>query len=179
MKKYVLIANLLIFSVAVLAQIKTPAAKQILDAAYKQATAQNKKIFLMFHASWCGWCHKMDSSINNPLVKKFFTDNYILTHLVVNESHNNKSLENKGADALLKQYKAFEKGIPFWVILDKDGKLLKDSFMKNADGTTGIIGCPASEKEVTAFITVLEATSSMKENELELIKIVFRQNEAH
>jgi len=179
MKKFFIITILLVVSAAVFAQTKTPSAKQILDIAYKQAAAQNKKVLLMFHASWCGWCHKMDSFLNNPSVKKFFTDNYVITHLVVHESDNKRNLENEGADALLKQYKAFEQGIPFWVILDKDGKLLQDSFIKNADGTTGIIGCPASENEVAAFVKILQATSSIKENELAVIKTVFRQSEAH
>ena len=88
-------------------------------------------------------------------------------------------MENAGADDLLKKYKAFDSGIPFWVVLDKNGKLLYDSFMKNSDGSTTIIGCPASAEEVVAFVKILKASSSLKEKELGIITEVFRKNESH
>ncbi len=154
-------------------------AKEILSKAYNQAAAQKKNVLLMFHASWCGWCHKMDSSINNPAVRQFFKDNYIITHLVVHESDNKQHLENEGAAQLLREYKAFDQGIPFWVILDKDGKLLQDSFITNNDGSTGIIGCPATENEIASFVKILRATSSINEEALKVIAAVFRMNESH
>lgn len=179
MKKLVLSICIFLLSVSITAQQKAIPAKEILSAAYKQATAENKNVLLIFHASWCGWCHKMDSSINNPSCKKFFTDHYIITHLVVHESPGKKQLENAGADELLKKYKAFDSGIPFWVVLDKNGNLLQDSFIKNADGQTTIIGCPASAEEVTAFVKILKATSSISEKELVIITEVFRKNELY
>ncbi len=178
MKKLVLSSCLFLFAVTIIAQQQkqTVPANEILDAAYKAATVENKKVLLIFHASWCGWCHKMDSSINNPSCKKFFTDNYIITHLVVHESEGKKQLENAGAHDVLKKYKAFESGIPFWVVLDKNGNLLYDSFIKNADGSTTIIGCPASAKEITAFVKILKASSSLNDKELAVIMEVFRKN---
>lgn len=175
MKNYLIAFALLIICGAATAQ--TLAAKTILSAAYQQARAENKNVMVIFHASWCGWCNKMDSSLNNPLCKKYFTDNYIITHLTVYESKDKKHLENAGADELLKQYKAFDKGIPFWLVFDKDGNFLADGFMKNDDGTQSLIGCPASEKEVAAFIEVLRKTSSLNEQELAVISGIFRKNE--
>jgi thioredoxin-related protein len=179
MKKLFFPFSFFLLSVAVIAQPKAVPAKEVLQAAYKQATAENKNVLLIFHASWCGWCHKMDSSLNNPACKKFFTDNYIITHLTVLESADKKQLENDGADELLKKYKAFDSGIPFWVVLDKTGNLLHDSFIKNNKGDTAIIGCPAAEEEVKAFIKILKSTSSLNEKELETVVGVFRKNEQH
>lgn len=177
MKKDLLIIAFTLFGSLAVAQQAVPAAKEVLDEAYKQAAAEHKNILLIFHASWCGWCHKMDSSMNNPACKKSFDDNYVIIHLTVFESPKRKSEENKGGAELLKQYRAFDTGIPFWVVLDKDGKLLKDSFIKKADGSTAIIGCPASEKEVAAFIEILKMTSSLKDKELAVIAGVFRKND--
>ncbi len=179
MKKLLILSTLFLFSISSFAQTNATAASKILAAAYKEAAEQQKNILVIFHASWCGWCHKMDASINSAECKKLFTNNYIITHLAVHESENKKLLENEGADALLKQYKAFYSGIPFWVVLDKDGNLLYDSFIKNTDGTSFNIGCPASEKEVTGFIKILKATSDLKEKELDVINKIFRQNENH
>ena len=178
MKKILISLGLLLLTVSITAQQKAIPAKEILSAAFKKATAENKNILLIFHASWCGWCHKMDSSINNPSCKKFFTDNYVITHLVVHESTEKKQLENAGADELLKKYKAFDSGIPFWVVVDKNGNLLYDSFIKNADGSTTIIGCPASAEEVAAFVKILKASSSLSEKELAVIAEVFKKNES-
>lgn len=177
MKKLLFSVSLFLLTASLFAQQKVAPAKEILQAAYKKATAENKNILLIFHASWCGWCHKMDSSINDPLCKKFFTDNYIITHLVVHESGGKKQLENTGAGELLKQYKALDSGIPFWVILDKKGKLLQDSFIKNENGDTGIIGCPATEAEVNAFIKTLQQSSHLTDKELAIIYAAFRKNE--
>jgi len=177
MKKLLLVFSLLLFAASIVAQQNPVPAKDILKVAYKQAAAENKNILLIFHASWCGWCDKMDSSINNPACKKFFTDNYIIVPLVVHESSEKKQLENAGADDLLKQYKAFDSGIPFWIVLDKHGNLLYDSFIKNADGSTTIIGCPATEDEVNAFVKILIASSALTDKELKIIYAVFRKNE--
>jgi len=156
---------------------QTASAKTILAGAYKEAKANNKNVLVIFHASWCGWCHKMDSSINDAACKKYFNDNYVITHLTVHESDNKKYLENKGADELLRQYHAFDAGIPFWLIYDKEGNFLASSFIKNADGEESNIGCPASEKEVTAFTTILKKTSSLNDAALAIIGAVFRKNE--
>lgn len=157
------------------AQPPAPSATEILNAAYKKATTEKKNIFLIFHASWCGWCHKMDSAINDPSCKNLFDDNYLVVHLTVYESPAKKATENKGADELLKQYGVFDKGIPFWVVLDKDGKLLKDSFLKKDNDTSSIIGCPASVQEVAALVAILKSTSSLTDPELEIISQVFRK----
>lgn len=148
-------------------------AEDIMATARKKAAAENKNVFLIFHASWCGWCHKMDTSMSDPLVKKYFTDNYVIEHLVVQESKNKKQLENPGAEAMMVQYKGEGQGIPFWLIFDKDGKLLADSRMENGDNT----GCPAKENEVAHFVNVLKKTSRLKDNELAVIQKRFRKNE--
>jgi coenzyme F420-reducing hydrogenase gamma subunit len=79
----------------------------------------------------------------------------------------------------LRQYKAFDSGIPFWVVLDKNGKLLYDSFVKNVNGDLGIIGCPATEEEVNTFIKILNQSSLLSDKELKIIYAVFRKNEVN
>jgi thioredoxin-related protein len=161
-------------------QAPPPAADDIVQNACKKAGAEKKNVFIIFHASWCGWCHKMDTAMSDPSVKQFFTDNYVIDHIVVSESNSKKQLENPGGEALLTRYKGNEQGIPYWLIFDKDGRLLADSKIR-AEGagleTGDNTGCPANEKEVAHFIKVLKQTSRLGDKELAIIQKRFRQNE--
>jgi fumarate reductase subunit D len=153
-------------------------ADKVIADAQAMAGKEDKNIFVIFHASWCGWCHKMDLAMNDPAIKKYFDDNYIIRHLVVLESKNKKNLENPGALDLLKKHSEESSGIPFWLVYDKHGQKLFDSREKLADGNTGEnVGCPASEKEVEHFINVLRASSKINEAGLMEIRKRFRRIE--
>ncbi|HQV55912.1 MAG TPA: thioredoxin family protein, partial [Chitinophagaceae bacterium] len=90
MKQILISLSLLFAAVVVKAQEPVQTTKQILNEAYALAAKENKKVFIMFHASWCGWCHKMDKSMNDESCKKYFDDNFVIRHLVVNESPDKK-----------------------------------------------------------------------------------------
>jgi thioredoxin-related protein len=151
-----------------------PSAESILTAAYKKAIQENKNVFVIFHASWCGWCRKLDASMNDTTTKKYFDNNFIIVHLTVQEIEKNKKLENPGAVEFLAKYKGEKAGLPFFLILDKQGKLIGDSFLNNEN-----TGCPANEKEVDYFISLLKKSSKINEEGLVIIKKRFRKNESH
>ncbi len=179
--KFAVLFSCLLICVNLLsAQAPPSSADEVLNAAYKEAAKEKKNVFILFHASWCGWCHRMDTAMNDPKVRKFFTDHYVIKHLVVYESEKKKQLENPGAEDLLKKYYGNDKGIPYWFIFDKDGKLLADSKVRPENGgleTGDNSGCPATESEVAHFIKVLQKTSKLKPEELSIISKRFRENE--
>jgi thioredoxin-related protein len=163
------------------AQEKPLPADEIMKQALQQAGEENKNVMIIFHASWCGWCHKMDSSMNDESCKKFFDDNFVVRHLVVDEYNEQKKLENPGANELRAKYHGNGEGIPFWLIFDKNGNLLADSEMRpegaGADTKGDNVGCPAQEKEVAYFINILKKTSRITSDEEAAIYKRFRQNE--
>ena len=180
--KKLLLSSLLFISFTLFAQNPPASADEIMKEAFTTAKKQNKKVLLMFHASWCGWCHKMDTSLNDPSVRKFFDDNFVIRHLVVFESKGKQNLENPGALEMITKYEGKDQGIPFWLIFDKEEKFLFDSRMKeNVNGVEKLqnVGCPASKPEVDYFIGILKKTTLLKEDELEKIRIRFRKNEAN
>lgn len=144
-------------------------ADKILEKAFAQAKKEKKNVFVMYHASWCKWCKKMESNMETEAVKPFFDKNYVTTFLVVQESKANKNLENPGAEDILKKYKADNSGIPFWQIYDADGNLLADSF--NAKGEN--LGCPATVEEVAEFTDKLKKTSKLSEKDRKKIEEAF------
>lgn len=146
-------------------------ASVVVDKAIAQAKKENKKVFVMFHASWCGWCKKMDKAMENPACKDLFNTNYVIAHLTVKESPKNSSLENPGGEVILNKYKGEQAGLPFWVILDANGELLTDSF--DAKGEN--LGCPSTAKEVADFTAKLKRTSKLNDRQLAVIANTFTE----
>ncbi|MEO6610899.1 MAG: thioredoxin family protein [Chitinophagaceae bacterium] len=180
MKNIFLFSFLCVSQLVVKAQPVAPSADAIMKEAYEQAARENKNVFIMFHASWCGWCHKMDNSMNDPRCKKFFDDNYVIRHLVVDESKDKLYLENPGAKELRTKYFGDGQGIPFWLVFDQNGNLLSDSKLRkegNGPQEGDNTGCPAAEKEVDFFIGILKKTSSLSKDQLDIIRKRFREND--
>jgi thioredoxin-related protein len=174
MKKFFLFLFLLFALAPGLIAQKIPSADMVLKEARAQAAKKNKKLMVIFHASWCGWCHKMDTSLNDPSVKSFFDKNFVITHLTISETDNKKYLESPGALAFKKKWGGEKiQSIPYWVFLDKDGNVLADSQMEPGKN----VGCPATAVEVAHFINVLKKTSSITNEEIAAVEKRFRRNE--
>ena len=179
--RIILITISLLFSGLLFGQnITTPEpASRILDEAYSQAKNEKKNVMVIFHASWCGWCKKMDASINDPACKDFFDKSFVIVHLTILESANNKNLENPGAEDIFNENGGKGGGIPYFLIYDANGKLLSDSKMTvgtGADAKRSNIGCPATDQEVAAFINILKKTSKINEKEATAIAERFKLN---
>jgi thioredoxin-related protein len=174
------LAFVFLFCLSAKSQTPPASSDEILKEAYQVAAKENKNVFVMFHASWCGWCHKMDKSMEDVNCKKFFDDNFVIRHLVVDESDDKKNLENPGAVEFRKKYHGDGQGIPFWLVFDKDGKLLFDSKIRTAgEGPEAgdNLGCPASANEVEYFISLLKKTTNLSAAQLDIIRKRFREND--
>ncbi len=178
LKYFILLAFVLCSFTKVSAQHSVT--NDILNEAFAKAATQHKNVFLMFHASWCGWCHKMDSSMNDISCKKMFDDNYVVCHLTVDESKDKRDLETPGADAYRKIYNGEKEGLPFWLIFDKNRKLLGDSRMPAPGETVAKegqnVGCPATKEEIAYFTSLLKKTSSLRDPQLKVIEERFGKN---
>ena len=86
-KKLFWLLIVLLFAVNVSdAQTEAPKhADEIMKAAYKEAKAADKNIFLIFHATWCGWCKRLEKAMQSNELKKIFEDNFVIVHLDVDE----------------------------------------------------------------------------------------------
>jgi thiol-disulfide isomerase/thioredoxin len=178
-KVFMGLALLFISSVS-MAQNALQSADTVLNNAYAQAAKENKKVILILHASWCGWCKKMEASLNDPTCKKMFDDNYVIAYLDVLENPGKENLQNPGATEVLKKYNAATAGLPFWLILDAKGNTLADSEMKPAGATAAKpednVGCPTEDNEVIYFTKVLKATSNLTDSDLATIQKRFLLN---
>jgi thiol-disulfide isomerase/thioredoxin len=179
--KHFFCAITMLIASSAFAQTALPSSETVLNNAFAQAAKENKKVLLIFHASWCGWCKKMEASINDPLCKKMFDDNYVTAYLDVMENPGNETLENPGSMDVIKKYGGDKSGLPFWLILDAKGLVLANCELKRDGAATAgpedNIGCPANEKEIVYFTNILKATSRLKDLELDVIHKRFLQNQ--
>ena len=143
----------------------------LLEKALVKAQKEHKNVFIKYGASWCTWCKKMDKQMKSDACKDLFDKEYVTVNLTVKESKNNKHLENPGANELLKKQNGDTAGLPFWVILDANGKLIEKSF--NSKGEN--LGCPATREEIHEFISKLKNTSNLSQAELDAITLEFKR----
>ncbi|MDP4292061.1 MAG: thioredoxin family protein [Bacteroidota bacterium] len=164
---------------SIIAQSQPEPAEKILKETIAKAKKEHKKAFIIFHASWCTWCKKMDKSMNDEACKALFDKNYVVNHIVVLESKGKENLNNPGSMDMLKQYKGDKSGIPFWLIFDENGKLITDSKLRAEgvllDDTGTNVGCPSTDKEIADFIFKLKRTSKLNDADLEVISAVFKK----
>jgi len=151
-----------------------PTASEVVKEACTEAAASHKKVMILFHASWCKWCHKLDTLMANPECKSLFDRSYVIRHLTIAESPGKRNLENPGAQELYEKYADANAGIPFFLILTPDGTVIADSRIKPVGakpGSSGAnIGYPASKEEVGYFLRVLHETTSLTPAQLRTIR---------
>jgi thioredoxin-related protein len=171
MKKLISLLGFTFILVSSFAQT-APTADSLLSTAYKQANKEKKNVFVIFHASWCSWCKKLDASMNDTATKKYFNTNYVTVHLTVAEQGAKKKLMNPGAEELLIKYNGSDAGLPFFVIQNNKGKELANSFENSKS-----LGCPSERMEVETFIKILERTSTISTKMRKIVYDRFRKND--
>ncbi len=124
-------------------------AQRILDDGVAQAKAAGKRVFLHFGAPWCVWCHRMEDWMARPEIGALLAKDYIDVRVDVDRTVGGKELKAKFTGGK-------EGGIPWFVILDVDGKPLATS--DDSDGNN--IGFPSKPKEVEHFCGMLTKTAS-------------------
>ena len=91
-----------------------------LDKLLVQAQKENKNIIVQAGGNWCIWCLRFNNYIQqNPAVSKLLKDKFLYYHV-------NYSKENKN-EAFFTKYapNGPALGFPFFIVLGKDGKVLK------------------------------------------------------
>ena len=175
--KFLLLLLLIIFSVPVLfGQTSKPdSAKNILNHSIQISKKSNKPIFLIFHASWCIWCKRLDATLESKELKKIFDDHFIIVHLdVLERKVKIEELENLGGEKIMNEFGGKDSGLPFYVFLNSQGKKIIDSkaMPKNQN-----IGYPAAKEEIETFVKLLKTSSpDLTKKQLSKIKDYLERN---
>jgi len=157
MRKTILFLSFLV-SFSVLGQTGKPdSAQNILKTAVGEAWSSKKNVFLIFHATWCGWCKRLETALENPEIKPILDKNYIIARLDVKERGEKiQTHECPGGNELLTKFGGSKSGLPFIVFLNKKGKMIANS---NVMPKNQNIGYPGSKEEIAAFMKLLRQTA--------------------
>ena len=119
--------------------------------------------------------------MNDENCKRYFEDNFVIRYLDVDEfTEDKKALQNPGANDLRTRYHGDSAGIPFWLVFDKDGKMLADSKIRadgdgfDKDGDN--VGCPSEPGEVVYFVKVLKTLTLLTPQQESIITKRFGKN---
>lgn len=105
-------------------------------------------MFLAFGSPSCGWCKYLDKFHARPVVAKTLGQHLVFVKVDI--------VENPGGEDLYQKYTPAPGGVPVWVFLSAEGKVLGDSF-EEAKGKKNNIGFPYEPNELTHYEKMLRA----------------------
>lgn len=173
MKRFLPLILLVAFTASAFA---AESADAIMAKAKTQAAKENKNILVKFSASWCGWCHRMSDWLKDTDGGKMVAGQYVVVTLIVDESDDHKSDENPGANEIRTKLGGDGVGIPFFAIVDKDGKMLANSNPNKDKKEPGNIGFPVENAEISHFMAMVKATSKLKAEQLAKVETSLKDN---
>jgi thioredoxin-related protein len=162
----------LLASLMLMAAETAPPASVVMDAARTAAAAQHKSIFLIFHASWCGWCKKLDQFIESPEIKPIIDKYFVQARLTVQEQGAKKSLNNPGGDEVMAQAGGKYNSLPFFAFLNEEGDTIVNS-VRPGEGNAAVrnIGHPVQPQEVDWFLVMVKkAAPAMSPDEAKILE---------
>lgn len=133
------------------------------------ATAAQKSLLILFYAQWCSWCRVFDRFLADPAAAAALERRLDILHMRAQEhAPEYKALQLDGADALYDRYAPEGAGLPFFVVLDANGRPRVNSIIPK---TNENIGFPVSPEELDAFRAMLKrSTPAFTDAELAVIR---------
>ncbi len=152
-------------------------AHALLRSALAQAARGDKKVLLVFHASWCGPCFLLHRFLEDPQVEPIMDAHFVVQDMDIWENAEHKDWGNPGGEALYQQYGGIragggKQGVPFFAVLTPGGKSLGDA-RQNGDN----IGYPSDPATAEFFLKTLKsAAPDLTPKELATLKAGLQRN---
>lgn len=127
-------------------------AVKLLGSAQKTARATNRKVMVIFYASWCVSCFQLRRFLNDKAIKPIVDRRYVQLYIDIFESNNN-GWEDPAAGILYRKCGG-DGSIPYYAVVDAEGRLLCNSKFRGQN-----IGFPSNSSAVDVFCQILRRTT--------------------
>ncbi len=150
-------------------------AREVVASLLARAKASGRAPLVLFHASWCGWCRKLEKTLSSPEVKPIVEKHFETAWLQVQERAAKKALENPGGNELLATWGGGDAGLPFYAVLDAKGAVVASALMKGPDGkAAGASGFPGTTEEIDHFLAMVrKGAPRISQAELDTLRKAF------
>lgn len=154
-----------LFAIFVLLALALPAVAQnaadnILSDAQARAANQHKNVFLIFAASWCGPCHRLDAFLEAPEMQTIVERYFVVARVhIAEEASKHPEKNTPGSDVLLQKLTGNDPkntGVPFIVFVDSTGKPIVNSDRPVPGAAAENIGYPFLPEEIGWFMEMLK-----------------------
>ncbi len=135
-----------------------------MSSAVAQAKSQSKKIFAHFSAPRCAWCKRLDTYFAMNEVATVFDNSYVRVKIDVDRM-------SGGKDVAAKYGMTETTGLPFFAVIDGNGKKLIDSV-----GPKGNAGFPVEDFEVAHYMDMLKKTSGLPADKLATLEKALKKS---
>ncbi len=127
-------------------------AEKMLAEAIQKAKAENKRVFLIFSASWCGPCRQLERLLDTQKVE--LERHYVIVKPDISRDYHAETLRARYPESL-------NGGIPWYAILDAEGKELITSNKAKPTGRSGStnVAFPGNRSGMDHFIKMLKQTA--------------------
>jgi thiol:disulfide interchange protein len=117
-----------------------------ISAALARASAEHKRVLLIFGANWCIWCHRLHNTLeSDPTVSAILNDHYVPVYVDVNRELG----VARNADVVARYGNPTQFGLPVLVVLNSGGSRLHTKDSGDLEDGPG-----HSPKKIAEFLTL-------------------------
>jgi hypothetical protein len=140
-------------AIAAPAQAAPATAEAALSEADAHATAGNKRLLLIFHASWCVYCRLFDMMLADRQAGPIMARHFGVLHMRAQERKPEMQAQQlAGADDVYHRYAPEGAGLPYMVVLGEGAAKIADSMIGGEN-----FGFPVEPQELDAFDAMIRA----------------------